>query len=66
MKTKEEIKNLVVNSYWGHLSKSYDAIYVGSAIIFIDHVVDYVFQRQSKEVDNCVFLIGDAVEYFCS
>lgn len=60
MKTKEYNKNLVINSYWGHLSKSFDAIYIGSAIIF----VDYVYQRQSKEVDNCTVLINDAVEHF--
>lgn len=66
MKTKEEIKNMVISSYWSDLSKSYDAIYVGTAIVFIDQVVEFVYQRQSKDIDNCTFLISDAVEYFCS
>ncbi|SDI26587.1 hypothetical protein SAMN05192573_1186 [Mucilaginibacter gossypii] len=48
MKTKEEIKNMVINFYWGHLSKYYDAMYVGNAIVFIDQVVDYVYQRQHQ------------------
>lgn len=48
MKSKEEIKELVIDAYWGHLTKTNDAIRVGKAIIFIDQVVDYAYLRQGK------------------
>jgi hypothetical protein len=66
MATKEEVQNIVINSYRKYLSDDEKWIVIGNAFIPVENVVDFVMLQKGDDDKYLHTSISMAIEYFSS